>query len=109
MIYLADGNGRRRTSGSKPENGVWFHLAVKYRGWSAVLVVYKDGEIDTVQDTGDNADDYSKPGPEKFVLGRKEVETNDNYASVALDEFLIFSRGLSDAEVMMLTNSYTPP
>ena len=43
-------------------------------------------------------------GEGKIVVGRKFVDDDDNYASVAVDELLFFNETLSDQDIHDMSN-----
>ena len=83
--------------------GEWLHLAGVYYGPNEGegIALYLNG-IQVANDTARATTSSVIPGSGKLVVGRKRSEINDRYASVEVDEILLFNRKLSAAEVQMI-------
>ena len=86
--------------------GEWLHLVGVYYGPNEGegITLYVNG-IQAERDTTQAAMSSVILGSGKLVAGRKRTEINDRYASVEVDEILLFNRKLSSLEVQMIYNA----
>ena len=88
------------------EFGVWLHLAGVYYGASIGegIAFYRDGAL-VARNTTLTSTPPVTPASGKLVLGRKRSELTGKYASIEVDELLLFNRKLSAPEAQMIYNA----
>ena len=88
------------------EFGVWLHLAGVYYGASigGGIAFYRDWAL-VARNTTLTSTPSVTPASGKLVLGRKRSELTGKYASIEVDEILLFNRKLSGPEVQMIYNA----
>ena len=62
--------------------------------------IYFDG-VETGSDTSRSSTSYGQ-GDGRIVIGRQFTNTDNSYASVELDELMLFNAKLSDPEITIL-------
>ena len=68
------------------------------------ISVYADGILANQTTTKESGDYPSGSG--RMVIGRRNVDVDDKYASVTVDELLLWNRKLSQPEVQELYSQY---
>jgi uncharacterized protein len=98
------GSGREQqlTGGSSLPAGQWVHLAVTLSGTTGTL--YVNGQV-AASNTGMTLNPASLGSPANLWIGKSEF--SDPFLNGTVDEFQIFSRALSQAEVSSLLSSAT--
>lgn len=95
--------GPKNTTGPIVSVGNWYHLVCTYDG--STQRIYVNGSLfASTADTATITSNTSVP----LTLG-KSCESNVDYLSAFLDEFSIYNRALSAAEVLQHYNSGTAP
>ena len=87
---------------------VWLHLVGVYYGLGdgEGVAFYRDGVLAERRTDPSVNSPPSLPGTGRLVLGRKRSEMNGKYASLEIDEILIFNRKISQQEIEMIFNGY---
>ena len=80
----------------------WIHVVLNYIGPNdgQGIRIYLDGVLS--DDTKSLDQDPSPQGEGRIVVGREFTHFDDKYASVTLDELLIFNQTLSDQQMLDL-------
>ena len=80
----------------------WTHIVLNYIGPNdgQGIRIYLDGVLTGSDDTKSLDRDPSPPGEGRIVVGREFTHFDDKYASVTLDELLIFNQTLSDQQIL---------
>ena len=88
-----------------PSSLHWTHVVLNYIGpedGTQGIIVYLNGEL---EDTDTHKSGTSKqPGDWRLVIGRQHSDADEDYASVGIDEFLLFNQKLTDEEILSLKN-----
>ena len=88
-----------------PAQLVWTHVVLNYIGPeddTQGIRVYFNGEL---EDTDTHKSGTPKqPGDWRLVIGRQHSDTDEDYASVGVDELLLFNQKLNDEEIQSLKN-----
>src|SRR5215471_5050088 len=96
------GQEQQLTAGSALPAGQWVHLAVTLAGTTGTL--YVNGQV-AATNTGMTLNPASLGSPANLWIGKSEF--SDPFLNGTVDEFQIFSRALSQAEVSSLLSSPT--
>ena len=86
----------------------WTHVVLNYIGPNdgQGIRIYEDGVLTGSDDTKSLGRDPSPQGEGRIVVGREFTHFDDKYASVTLDELLIFNQTLSDQQILDLKDMF---
>ena len=88
-----------------PSSLVWTHVVLNYIGPeddTQGIRVYFNGAL---EDTDTHKSGTQKqPGDGRLVFGRQHSDADEDYASVGVDELLLFNQKLTDEEILSLKN-----
>ena len=100
-MYLQDGYFERRI----PRRSAWTHLVLNYIGPNNGIRIYENGGL--------VASDFNKlivnrdyqTGNGRIVVGRKYTDSNQQYASVEIDELVYFNSYLTNGNIQSIYNA----
>ena len=102
---LVDHRYELRVTGGLPS---WTQVALVYHGTDAGLSIYYNGNFKTMDTSkaSHNGGSSWASGNGKVAIGRTYVRRNEGYASVLIDELMLWNIALTQQQLQQLYNMY---
>ena len=99
-VYLQNGFFKWRI----PRQSAWTHLVLNYIGSKNGIKINENGRL-VGSDVSKQPVSPYQTGSGKIVVGRKYTDSNQQYASIEIDELVFFNENLSNGKIQTIHNA----